>query len=633
MVLALIVAVGLLSVQAQAADWWEVEPAADTYTIALYNFEDTTNLGYDSAGNSHLTNNGAVAAAGKWGGGISLDGSSYLRLDPVDTSSINNIPEGFTIECWVKTGIQDQPTAFYIRRDGWYQMAGVWNELLSYFFVWGDDVQQWQTGHPRMPADSQWHHMAGVFDPEKGWYGMYLDGELIGIRFDFNEGDWHTSSKQVGGYANSGWTIPFAIGALETGGAGLTGYMDAVRISNIPRHVLPPILDELASIDAKKPGVELTWPSQIGSKYRPYFVNNMGDSWTAADTEITADETSLAWIDQGDTARLNPGSDTVTKRFYTSYQTATSWDLTQEFETDTHTVALFHLEDGAETVDASDNSLHLTAFNISDTHFVTGEFGDAIDFSDSYTYLIYPNAYGTPFDITGPEFTLEAWVKVEDSNDPCLIIHHDGHYSLGLGWGRNAVTFTMWGNNEMWPVGTDPYSVPADGRFHHIAAIFNGVEQMMYIYVDGIERQLHNNANWTLNTLADTDAASPLAIANDGGGGAFWGCTVDEVRISNYDRRRTDIPEPLPVSINQIQNAVEVSWTSSPFSVYRLYWSPTDIPFSSPDWELCSEITTYMDTQTMFVDTGDPDLGRPAPPLEDPVNRYYKLVEWRAWQP
>ena len=415
--------------------------------------------------------------------------------------------------------------------------------------------------------------------------------------------------------------------------------MDAVRISNIARHIAPPIVDELAPIDTKEPGVELSWPSQIGSKYQAYWTNDMEDSWTAAGTEVTAEVANLSWVDKGDTARMNPGSDTVSKRFYAAVQTATSWDVSQEFTADTYTVALYHLEDGSETVDASSNGFDLTAYDISDTHFVAGKFGDAIDFSDSYTYLAYPNAYGTQLDVPGVKFTIEAWVKFEDPIESVIVIQHDGYYSLGISsnplGGVPYVYMTVWGEEEdppnpYWSIGSyeTGYVLPRDGQYHHVAGIFDGVNQYMYIYVDGIKRA----ESYTLITIPGIDdLSSPFGIGSTGSGDPFPGMPVDEVRISSIDRRETDLAEPLPVQITKLQTSVEVSWASSPFSVYRLYWSPTDIRYSSPGWELCSEIATLFDTETVFLDSGDPAVGRPAPPLEEPVNRHYKLILWREW--
>ena len=177
-----------------------------------------------------------LAAAGKFGGGIQLTGmNSWLQLDPVQSSSINDIPAGFTIECWFKTDLLEQGALFF-RRYGWQQIGAAWGAFYAYFAFWGEDIgNQTQISNP-LPADNQWHHIAGAFDPANHVYYMLLDGQLQTVLY---QGDFPTASTQVTGYAFEMWDIPFAVGAVEGGGAGYTGYLDGMRMSNIVRYDIP----------------------------------------------------------------------------------------------------------------------------------------------------------------------------------------------------------------------------------------------------------------------------------------------------------------------------------------------------------------------------------------------------------
>jgi len=219
----------LVAFSAQAAP-----PVVDASTIAYWTFDDPQNLGADSVGNNHLSNYGSpTQGAGLHGAGsLQLDGASDLQFVPNAASTINNIPGGFTIELWAKSTLQAQ-SGFYVRRDGWFQSGGVWNELVSYFYLWGDDGNQWQTAHPRLDANGQWHHMIYVFDPANDVYYQLNDGVLVGQPYGFNEGGWATTSSQVLGYNVGAWTTIFALGAVENAsGAAFTGSLDSVMISN-----------------------------------------------------------------------------------------------------------------------------------------------------------------------------------------------------------------------------------------------------------------------------------------------------------------------------------------------------------------------------------------------------------------
>ena len=208
-------------------------PVVDSSTIAYWTFDDPLNLGADSVGNNDLSNFGTpTGGTGLDGGSLELDGVSTLQFVPNVASTINDIPGGFTVELWAKTDLQAQ-SGFFFRRDGWMQGGGVWSEMLSYFFIWGEDgLQQWQVAHPRLDANSQWHHMVYVFDPANDVYYMLNDGVLVGLPYGFAQGDWPTPSEQLLGYVTpSLWTITFALGGVENSG-GFDGSMDSVMISN-----------------------------------------------------------------------------------------------------------------------------------------------------------------------------------------------------------------------------------------------------------------------------------------------------------------------------------------------------------------------------------------------------------------
>jgi hypothetical protein len=51
------------------------------------------------------------------------------------------------------------------------------------------------------------------------------------------------------------------------------------------------------SIKKTAPGINLTWPSQLGKAYRILYRTKLGDSWTDVGTNITAGSLSSSWID------------------------------------------------------------------------------------------------------------------------------------------------------------------------------------------------------------------------------------------------------------------------------------------------------------------------------------------------
>jgi hypothetical protein len=148
--------------------------------VAYWPFNDAATLGNDAAGGSVLTANGGAAfnAAGKTGGGLSLNGSGQFL-----SGTVNNLPVGnstYTQAAWFK------PTALGARGIvGWgnFGASRQVNALRIFdsgngfrHYWWAADLDA--TGLATNFLDGNWHHVGDDFrrdDPRR----IYLDGTQV----------------------------------------------------------------------------------------------------------------------------------------------------------------------------------------------------------------------------------------------------------------------------------------------------------------------------------------------------------------------------------------------------------------------------------------------------------------------
>ncbi|MDO8443190.1 MAG: DUF2341 domain-containing protein, partial [bacterium] len=203
-------------------------------TTAIYNetslvgswhmSEGQGTIAADSSGNSNNgTITGATWAAGKFGSGLSMDGTGdYLSV--ADSNDWNFGTEDFAIDLWVKltsVGINHYILGQYTAAfRGLYLSVNTSNQIT---FNAGDNGASWPidiTGTTGLSVNT-WYHVAIVRSGATAT--LYLNGVSNGS--DTSAGDAignHTSALYLG---TAAWTP-------GTAGYGLTGLIDEARIYN-----------------------------------------------------------------------------------------------------------------------------------------------------------------------------------------------------------------------------------------------------------------------------------------------------------------------------------------------------------------------------------------------------------------
>jgi hypothetical protein len=192
----------------------------------------TADLYQDSTSNSNRGDDyvSATGKDGKISSGQQFDGTDdYVGMGNVLDYGQN---DPMTYSAWIKTSGTLMQIAGKANHTGRWQ--GVWffieatGELSFYLY---DNYVLWERTKYKVSSatfnDNQWHYVVATYTGNNSYTGitLYGDGSELSI------GDW--SNDTLGTVKNS---YPFNIGATNDGaGYRFNGYIDEVRLSNIPR--------------------------------------------------------------------------------------------------------------------------------------------------------------------------------------------------------------------------------------------------------------------------------------------------------------------------------------------------------------------------------------------------------------
>ncbi len=201
----------------------------DANTVALYHLDSAASgITPDAVGNhpGTLNGNAQITAAGKFGGGLLLDGSGdYVRLGNVHQNPARSYTAG-TVEAWVNltagSGTQvilGSGTEYGSNwDDGWFLgVHGGYSPNLV-FMVWGPGWIAADSGI-QLGTLVGWHHVAGTWGPRG--VEIWVDGVLKG------------TNGYTGGPNNPNYVT--ALIGTDSWTWTTAGTMDEVRISDIQR--------------------------------------------------------------------------------------------------------------------------------------------------------------------------------------------------------------------------------------------------------------------------------------------------------------------------------------------------------------------------------------------------------------
>lgn len=166
--------------------------AANASLIALYKYDNATNLGLDSSGNGNnliSLNTTPVSVAGVYGGGIDFNGRNALATA---SGTLNGVPTGnssYTISSWINPTTAGGNNAGGIVGWGAYgsnnqtnalRMNGN-NQLHNYWRA--NDLSSNVVGDLTVGSGSaRWHFVAATYNAGTGVNAIYIDGNLVGSR-------------------------------------------------------------------------------------------------------------------------------------------------------------------------------------------------------------------------------------------------------------------------------------------------------------------------------------------------------------------------------------------------------------------------------------------------------------------
>lgn len=171
---------------------------------------------------------------------------------------------------------------------------------------------------------------------------------------------------------------------------------------------------------------------------------------------------------------------------------------------------------------------------------------------------------GSLFNLT-KQLTIAAWIKVNnfDKKHQTIISKGDNSWRLARAGDSDSIEFacngtaaTKWdGSGEVpWAV-TGTTSVN-DGKWHHIAGVFDG--SALYLYIDGLLEAAKAAAN-----SVDTSNYEVYIGENAQVPGRYWNGLIDDLRIHNYalsqaeivslmGKSQINLPEPVPATLYNI---------------------------------------------------------------------------------
>jgi len=195
-------------------------------------------------------------------------------------------------------------------------------------------------------------------------------------------------------------------------------------------------------------------------------------------------------------------------------------------------------------------------------NFSPGVFGQAVALDGIDDYVSCGN--GSLFNLT-KQLTIGAWIKVNsfEKKHQTIISKGDNSWRLARAGDSDSIEFACNGAAATkWDgVGEVPWAVTGttsvnDGKWHHIAGVFDG--SALCLYIDGLLESAKSDSNSVDVSNYDVYIAENAQVP-----GRQWNGLIDDVRIYNYALSQAEIvsiigkseltlPEPVPARLYSI---------------------------------------------------------------------------------
>lgn len=478
----------------------------DGSTAALWHLDETGGSGAylkdASASATNLTPTGSTVINAVSGKGRSFNGSSdYLSVAATPNSSVTN----WTLEAWINPDNLNQlGFATYNGNDSGGYGFGVGNGSGSA----GSKLQglfggvAWVDSGYTFPSANQWYHIAMTRDSTT-------------TRFYVNGIPTANTSAATPGTVTSNYSVGMQYNSGDSPTRYFAGKVDEVRVSKVTRSAS-----------------EITEDYRMG---RDHYLNK-----TISATDISG-KNSLPFYVAAD----RPGT----------YLQATAGESAYaNYQTDTNTIGLWHLDEATGSAQTSCATCFLAAMDSSGngndgywngsgtglTSFTQGDIGKARNFNGTSDYIHIPGSTSLN---TQKQITVEAWIKPSGASVRPIIEYNNGstfgvHMWQYDAFGKLFVNFidSSGGQHAV----TSPNGMFVAGNWYHVAATYDG--NVGSLYVNG--KLVASTILGTFNLQTSYD----LYIGTRPSGTPYYYTgIIDEARISNTARSADEIRQAYEV--------------------------------------------------------------------------------------
>ncbi|MCK5147174.1 choice-of-anchor D domain-containing protein [bacterium] len=514
----------------------------DPFTTLLYHFDETS--GEIVADSSLYASDGAISGDASWNsqgrfaGALAFDGANDKVV--IDTiPGFDEIYNNFIVEFWFN--LSEKPTdqfMFFTRGEGAKNrmemrlhpsrgiVAALWDSSGT-----RDSLETGSTDTLRL---NQWYHTS------LSWNG---DSLCLALNKVFREGMvWHKAIKFDPD------DVAF-IGAGNNNKQFYKGKIDEFRISSITRYdweynvkdrelYVNPLSLDFATVLQDQERIlqvgihnlgdqDLKIESISGGGTLFSFPENLTQftlgqaAYQAVPVTYKPDEANV--VNEDSLIILANGQKIVIELKGAS---SVARQLTQ-YATDSHTLLLYHFNESSGLVAADSSDNNINADLKLGAYFQSGLFGgNAVSFDGHNDYLSIPYNVVYDFDLSRQDFTLECYIQTDTVDQGIIYFGEPDSARFGL-------SVNSRGYVEAHGFGEGGGPQVNDGAWHHIALMFDHIDQKGSLFLDGYEIW---ERDWTgkQTDLADIPIIVGARTANAG----FFNGAIDELRISDIPRER-----------------------------------------------------------------------------------------------
>jgi len=358
---------------------------------------------------------------------------------------------------------------------------------------------------------------AAAGDAEGAWNRLqkFAEGTRLTGEMGFVGNNWVTEDGRIGFGASD---EPYLADVIAVPGALIQGIL-GIQQTNDKLLVRPQLPSSLQNVSAEV--VHLGIRKRVSIDGKDVKIEDLGRAFTPPD--------ELTWQVNAGTP---PENDLYIDR---NFDTGTAWSATPEIQIrrgegigmkrvpSTPLAGLWKLDDAvvgavadASEYEAPGQAAANVVFQAPDRH---GKPAAARFAGDAQIVVGNVEPFTFPSD---QSFTIQAWL-LTSSQENQVIAARSGAYSLGVKNGKLSAWIMQDGNAVVEAVGE---ADAADGKWHHVAAIFDREAQTLSLFLDGQPDGIPGN----IGAIGDSTSASPLTIGAFGGPYPFNG-TLDEISI------------------------------------------------------------------------------------------------------